>query len=67
MKKRDMKITAAQLISKGIVPASMWKAQRLLVDLLAGVAEGGNLTFHFWKQQVNRDFSNQLKTSSDEV
>lgn len=44
-----MKITAAQLISKGIVPASTWKAQRFLVDLLAGVAEGGNLTFHFWK------------------
>lgn len=36
-----MKITIARLISKGVVPASTWKAQRFLVDILAGVAEGG--------------------------
>lgn len=44
-----MKITTSQLISKDVVPASTWKAQGFLVDILAGVAERRNLTFHFWK------------------
>lgn len=44
-----MKITTARLISKGIVPTSTRKAQRFLVDVLAGLAEDGNLTFHFWQ------------------
>lgn len=47
--KGDMKITTAQLNSRGIFPTSTWKAQRFLVDILAGLAEGGNVAFHFWK------------------